>query len=150
MRLWSIHPKYLDARGLVALWREGLLAQSVLLGKTKGYRNHPQLLRFKGAENPVGAIAGYLRCVVQEADRRGYNFNRAKIVNKKSSKKLPVTTGQLDYEFSHLMAKLKRRDARLYNKLKNIKKVEASRFFGEKSGGVEFWEKRETGAGKNK
>jgi hypothetical protein len=29
-RIWSLHPKYLDARGLVALWREGLLAQAVL------------------------------------------------------------------------------------------------------------------------
>ncbi|WP_368086417.1 pyrimidine dimer DNA glycosylase/endonuclease V [Nitrosomonas sp. Nm34] len=26
MRLWSIHPKYLDAKGLLALWREGLQA----------------------------------------------------------------------------------------------------------------------------
>ncbi|HEU5178767.1 MAG TPA: pyrimidine dimer DNA glycosylase/endonuclease V, partial [Burkholderiales bacterium] len=32
MRLWSLHPKYLDARGLVALWREALLAQAVLRG----------------------------------------------------------------------------------------------------------------------
>ena len=77
MRLWSIHPKYLDAKGLVALWREGLLAQNVLLGNTKGYKNHPQLIRFKNSENPYGAIAEYLRYVVNEADNRGYNFNRS-------------------------------------------------------------------------
>ena len=41
MKLWSIHPKYLDAKGLVALWREALLAQKVLDGKTEGYKNHP-------------------------------------------------------------------------------------------------------------
>jgi len=142
MRLWSIHPKYLDAKGLVALWREGLLAQSVLLGKTKGYRNHPQLLRFKGTENPVGAIASYLRCVVHEADRRGYNFNRAKIAGKKSRKKMPVLTGQLEYEFNHLLAKLKKRDINLYNQLKDIENIEPGRIFEEKSGGVEYWEKR--------
>lgn len=32
MRLWSLHPSYLDAVGLVALWREGLLARKVLQG----------------------------------------------------------------------------------------------------------------------
>jgi len=30
MRLWTIHPKYLDRQGLLALWREALLAQKVL------------------------------------------------------------------------------------------------------------------------
>ena len=83
MRLWSIHPCYLDAKGLVALWREGLLAQNVLIGNTKGYKNHPQLIRFKNTNNPLGAIACYLRDVVDEADKRGYNFNRNKIVNNK-------------------------------------------------------------------
>jgi len=38
MRLWTIHPKYLDAKGLVALWRETLLAKHVLEGKTPGYK----------------------------------------------------------------------------------------------------------------
>jgi hypothetical protein len=33
MRLWSLHPEYLDANGLVALWREALLAQAFLQGK---------------------------------------------------------------------------------------------------------------------
>ena len=37
MRLWSLHPRCLDAKGLVALWREGLLAQEVLRGKTRDY-----------------------------------------------------------------------------------------------------------------
>ncbi len=34
MRLWTLHPKYLDPRGLVALWREALFAQAVLRGWT--------------------------------------------------------------------------------------------------------------------
>jgi hypothetical protein len=34
MRLWSLHPKHLDRQGLLAVWREGLLAQEVLRGET--------------------------------------------------------------------------------------------------------------------
>jgi Pyrimidine dimer DNA glycosylase len=49
MRIWSLHPQYLDRQGLTAAWREGLLAQKVLTGTTKGYRNHPQLRRFRAA-----------------------------------------------------------------------------------------------------
>jgi hypothetical protein len=36
MRLWSLHLKYLDAKGLVAVW--GLLAKKVSKEKTKGYK----------------------------------------------------------------------------------------------------------------
>ncbi len=75
MRIWSLHPKYIDSKGLVALWRETLLAQNVLLGKTKGYKNHPQLERFKEHENPLAAIGSYLLYVQEEASERGYNFN---------------------------------------------------------------------------
>ncbi|HKX52383.1 MAG TPA: pyrimidine dimer DNA glycosylase/endonuclease V [Nitrosospira sp.] len=37
MRLWTLHPRYLDTKGLVAAWREALLAQKVLSGLTSGY-----------------------------------------------------------------------------------------------------------------
>ncbi|MGP9584395.1 pyrimidine dimer DNA glycosylase/endonuclease V, partial [Micrococcaceae sp. AOP34-BR2-30] len=30
MRLWSLHPEVLDRQGLIAGWREALLAQAVL------------------------------------------------------------------------------------------------------------------------
>ena len=97
MRLWSIHPSYSDARGLVALWREGLLAQNTMHGNTKGYVNHPQLSRFKNTNNPIGAIASYLRYVADEADYRGYNFNRSKIANRRIRNAILVTNGQVDY-----------------------------------------------------
>ena len=67
MRLWSLHPGYLDSQGLVALWREALLAQKVLAGKTRGYKNHPQLERFKAHPHPPQAIAAYLVSVWEEA-----------------------------------------------------------------------------------
>lgn len=81
MRLWSVHPRHLDRQGLTACWREGLLAQKVLTGGTRGYRNHPQLRRFgtvpavATADSPVhpgGAITTYLHAVVDEAEARGY------------------------------------------------------------------------------
>ena len=103
MRLWSLHPGYLDGIGLVALWREALLAQKVLLGRTKGYKQHPQLMRFKAVSSPAGAVAAYLRCVADEADRRNYRFDRRKIGRAKYLHQIPITSGQLGYEFSHLL-----------------------------------------------
>jgi len=82
MRLWSIHPKYLDSIGLVALWREGLLAKKVLQGKTKGYKNHPQLIRFKNTKNPILSIDAYLYFVLEEASQRGFNFDNSKLGKK--------------------------------------------------------------------
>ncbi len=140
MRLWSIHPRYLDARGLVALWREGLLAQSVLLGNTRGYKNHPQLLRFKNTCNQVAAIATYLSSVADEAKRRGYHFDSRKIVNRRINNNLAVTDGQLDYEFQHLLKKLKKRDLDRYRKLKNVSAIEQHPLFDKVNGNVESWE----------
>lgn len=140
MRLWSIHPAYLDAKGLVALWREGLLAQKVLLGNTRGYKHHPQLTRFRDSTNPVGAIASYLREVVTEAEKRQYNFNRSKIVNKRITKKIPVTRGQVEYEFTHLLSKLHDRDPDLYRQLKSTKRIRLHPLFSRVEGPVEPWE----------
>ncbi len=141
MRLWSLHPVNLDAKGLVALWREGLLAQKVLLGKTKGYKNHPQLERFKATGNPVGAIASYLRAVVAEAERRGYQFDRSKIANRRITRKLLVTQGQLEYEFKHLLGKLKGRAPHLYLELNTIARIEPHPSFKKVSGAVAEWER---------
>ena len=80
MRLWTLHPRHLDAAGLVALWREALLAQAVLLGRTRGYTRHPQLQRFRAAADPVASIGAYLRVVADEATSRGYAFDATRIV----------------------------------------------------------------------
>ena len=110
MRIWSLHPEYLDARGLVALWREALLAQAVLRGATCGYRHHPQLARFRRRRSPVGTIAEYLRHVHAEALARGYRFDRGRIASAGASGRIPVTRGQIEHEWAHLKAKLVRRD----------------------------------------
>ena len=106
MRLWSLHPRYLDAKGLVALWREALLAQAVLAGKTRGYQHHPQLLRFSQCAAPGPTIAAYLREVLAEAVRRGYHFDASKVGPDGPFTPLTVTTGQLAYEWTHLSGKL--------------------------------------------
>lgn len=108
MRIWSLHPRYLDAKGLVACWRETLLAQKVLDGKTTGYRNHPQLVRFRAGDDPLALIGAYLEGIAMEADARGYRFNRTLILRGQQGESgaLPVTTGQLDHERDHLLAKL--------------------------------------------
>lgn len=115
MRIWTVHPRHLDATGLVALWREGLLAQAVLLGRTRGYTRHPQLQRFRAAADPVACIAAYLRAVAEEATLRGYAFDVARVV----SAELPIspideTDGQLRYEWEHLARKLQRRSPAWY------------------------------------
>jgi len=106
MRLWSINPKYLDSRGLVALWREGLLALEVLKGKTNGYKNHPQLKRFLKTKHPIEVMKNYLWFVYLESLDRGYHFNVEKIGKRNQIEKIFVTTGQLEYEMDHLRRKL--------------------------------------------
>ena len=140
MRLWSIHPGYLDAKGLVALWREALLAQNVLLGKTKGYKNHPQLIRFKNTSNPSGAMAEYLKVVADEADKRGYRFDNSKIAHQSFENKIVVTSGQVKYEFDHLLAKLKERAPDCYRQLKKTGSITVHPLFEEIGGEIEEWE----------
>ena len=140
MRLWSIHPQYLDAKGLVALWREGLLAQAVLAGQTKGYRNHPQLVRFLQSTAPQASIAAYLREVHAESLRRGYHFDERKIGNTLDFHSLPVTRGQLDYEWSHLTSKLLVRDPAWLKRFETLKQPAPHPLFHVIKGGRAPWE----------
>ena len=140
MRLWSIHPRYLDSKGLVALWREGLLAKAVLSGETKGYRHHPQLARFKASQDPVSFIAAYLKEVHVESLRRGYHFDEKKIGKTVRLNPLTVTEGQIEYEWSHLMAKLKTRDPDRYRQCETIKQPLPHPLFHVIKGGIASWE----------
>ena len=141
MRIWSLHPKYLDAQGLVALWREALLAQAVLRGRTKGYRHHPQLLRFREQASPIGSIAEYLRIVHDEAVSREYRFAAEKITRARARARLTVTRGQLEFEWQHLLSKLKTRDPQRLAQLKKVKSPHAHPSFRVVRGGVAQWER---------
>lgn len=110
MRLWSLHPRYLDRQGLTAAWREALLAQAVLLGRTRGYTRHPQLQRFREQPEPERAIAALLTGILHEADARGYRFTREKIVaDPTGAPPITVTSGQLAYEWTLLYERMLRR-----------------------------------------
>lgn len=141
MRLWSLHPKYLDPQGLVALWRETLLAQAVLCGETRGYRNHPQLERFKKHPAPLAAMSLYLKTIHAESEVRGYSFDKSKIQPAQKAVTIAVTSGQLAYEWAHLMSKLQVRNPVLYRKFQPTEAPEANPLFNVRPGEVESWER---------
>lgn len=140
MRLWSIHPKYLDSKWLVACWREGLLAKNVLLWNTKWYKNHPQLNRFKASFDQIKSIDAFLYQIYLEAKSRGYNFTLSKINKIDLAWIISVTKWQLDYEFSHLLSKLELRDNCKYRELLKEKNIESNSIFKIIDWEIEKWE----------
>ncbi len=143
MRLWSLDPSYLDRQGLLAVWREGLLAKKVLEGKTKGYKNHPQLIRFKFFKKPNEAINSYLYFIFLESQKRGYSFDKTKISGDKLNGIIKVTNKQLEFELEHLLKKLKKRDLEKFKEIKKLgqKKIKANPVFKTIKGKIEPWEK---------
>ena len=141
MRLWSLHPRYLDAQGLVALWREALLARAVLSGSTRGYRNHPQLERFRALAAPRSAINAYLRGVHTEALARGYAFDHTKIGPVRIAVRVPVTAGQVEHEWRHLLRKLAVRSPVLHERWRGIAMPECHPLFRVRRGPIEPWER---------
>ena len=141
MRLWTVHPKYLDAKGLVAAWREALLAQKVIMGRTRGYRSHPQLLRFREAGDPLAAIGAFLHELAAEAGRRGYKFNAGKIAVLRAVPKIRDTRGQLAYEWAHLTRKLRARAPAIALRLRYLARPEPHPLFRIVAGEVRSWEK---------
>ena len=141
MRLWTFHPKYLDSRGLVALWREGLLAQKVLRGLTTGYTAHPQLERFRRHPETLAAIGFYLVIVHEEACARDYDFDLTKLVSTAPVDPIEETRGQLSFEWKHFLFKLEVRDLSRYPSLKYVKTPHAHPLFRIGEGGIRSWEK---------
>lgn len=151
MRIWSLDPAYLDRQALIACWRETLLAQAVLHGNTKGYTNHPQLHRFKEAEDPKQAIVDYLHILADEADARGYKFNRTRLLGERLANPviMTVTDGQLRYELAHLINKLTARSPQVLDKLRLEEPTleldtylpRTHRLFTMIPGDVEHWER---------
>ena len=141
MRLWTVHPKYLDARGLVAAWREALLAQKVLAGTTRGYRHHPQLDRFRQSRNPSSGIANYLWSVADEAKERRYHFDVSRIAMPRGRITIPVTKGQLAYELTHLKQKLCQRDRKQLQLISKREPLKVNPTFKAVEGPIAPWER---------
>jgi hypothetical protein len=141
MRLWTIHPKYLDPQGLVALWREALLARAVLRGETVGYRHHPQLERFRAHHAPRTAINAYLVGVLEESQSRGYSFDTRKVGPVRVRIELPATTGQIRHEWRHLLGKLQARRPELFASVRAITKPQPHPLFRVTEGAIAAWER---------
>ena len=150
MRIWSLHPRYLDRQGLTACWRETLLAQAVLAGRTKGYRSHPQLERFRATPDPLAAVCAYLHDIALEADTRGYRYDRTRIDRALHGDppvpRIEVTTGQLTYEWQWLLSKLQARSPEVATQHAAIDVPDPHPLFTVVDGPVAPWEKiqRET------
>jgi hypothetical protein len=143
MRLWTIHPRYLDPQGLVALWRESLLARAVLRGQTRGYRHHPQLARFRAHPSPCYAINAYLAAIHAEATARGYRFDAGKLGPVRAVEPMPTTTGQVRYEWHHLLKKLAARNPELHCRWRAIRFPRCHPLFNRVKGPPEPWERVE-------
>jgi hypothetical protein len=141
VRLWSLHPQYLDSKGLVALWREALLAQAVLSGLTRGYTRHPQLERFREVPDSRAMIAAYLREVACEAGRRGYRFDRSRIMAKGDAGPVAVSDGQLHFEWRHLQSKLLVRDPDRHERHRRIDEPLPHPMFTVIAGPIASWER---------
>jgi Pyrimidine dimer DNA glycosylase len=141
MRLWTIHPRYLDAKGLVAAWREALLAQKVLSGDTSGYKHHPQLIRFRLQTNPIDAIGAFLIAIADEAKLRNYRFDTSKILSSGCDGQIEATNDQLLYEWQHLKQKLKLRAPDFYQRYGAIAMPEPHPLFRIVEGNISDWEK---------
>jgi len=142
MRLWTLHPQYLDAQGLTALWREGLLARKVLQGLTRGYRHHPQLMRFQAQPDPLLAIDTFLHAVHAESLARGYRFDAGKLGPQAMGIiRIDATSGQLAHEWRHLMAKLQARSPEAFGRWRTLQAPIAHPIFAIVDGPVEAWER---------
>lgn len=141
MRIWSLHPRYLDPQGLVALWRETLLARKVLRGETRGYRHHPQLWRFRETDDPLVAIDAYLAAVHAEATARGYAFDASKFDANARATAIPVARGQLAHEWLHLMRKLETRNPDLHLRWRDLRSPRTHPSFRVVAGPMADWER---------
>ncbi|GAA1128321.1 pyrimidine dimer DNA glycosylase/endonuclease V [Citricoccus alkalitolerans] len=166
MRLWSLHPRYLDRQGLTGGWREALLAQAVLAGRTKGYRSHPQLVRFRSHPDPAAAIGAFLLVTAEEAAERGYTFDLTRIdrpgrpssdqsdvgpdpaadgssaaLHRFPVTRIPVTEGQVAYEWQHLMAKISQRTPERLAGLAGVSAPQVHPLFEVVPGPLESWER---------
>ena len=149
MRLWSVHPRYFDRQALTSCWREGLLAQAVILEPGRGYSRHPQLERFRAAADPLAAVCSYLSAVADEADDRGYRFDRGRIRDPAArTTEIPVTTGQLAFEWLHLLAKLQRRSPGVWSRWQHVEVPEPHPSFRVVPGPIASWERAATTPGR--
>lgn len=138
MRLWTIHPEYLDNKQLSTLWRDTLLAKNVLSGLTKHHKSDSQLNRFQNHPIPRKAINFYLSIIWEESQNRNMPFDESKFskTSLKEKEFIEVNTGQVSFEFKRLKQEQK-------NDIIQIPaKIKIHPLFKSVNGPVEVWEKQ--------
>ncbi|GGD40181.1 pyrimidine dimer DNA glycosylase /DNA-(apurinic or apyrimidinic site) lyase [Microbacterium faecale] len=136
-----MHPRYFDRQALTACWREGLLAQAVIAEPGRGYSRHPQLRRFRQADDPRAAIGDYLSAIADEADARGYHFARGKVRVTGAAERLTLNDGQLVYEWAHLRSKLRARSPDVWARWQTLICPDPHPSFVVINGPIADWEK---------
>jgi hypothetical protein len=137
----DLAPQVSRPQGLVAQWRESLLAQAVLRGNTRGYRHHPQLARFQAQPAPVWSLNAYLAAIHAEATTRGYAFDRSKLGPRRAVQLIAVNDGQLTHEWHHLLHKLSVRSPELYSRWHDLAMPDCHPLFEVRPGPIEEWER---------
>jgi hypothetical protein len=137
-----VHPQYFDRQALTAGWREALLAQAVIATEGRGYSRHPQLERFRADPAPLEAVGVFLTGIADEADARGYRFDRTRILLPGSAlARIELPQGQLDYEWFHLLGKLTTRSPSVAERWSALATPEAHPIFRVVDGGIAAWER---------
>ncbi len=137
-----MHPQYFDRQALTAGWREALLAQAVIATPGRGYSRHPQLERFRADPAPLVVVGAFLTGIADEADARGYRFDRSRILVPGSVvARIALPQGQLDYEWSHLLGKLTTRSPLVAERWAAVTAPEAHPIFQVVDGGIADWER---------
>jgi len=88
----------------------------------------------------MACIGSYLHAIHDEALRRGYGFDRRRIIRVSRRIRLKSTVHQLAYEWHHLKAKLTVRDRKRLATLRGIRRPDPHPSFRIVAGPIEDWE----------
>jgi len=91
--------------------------------------------------DPLAAVAAFLAGIADEAQRRGYHFNAAKISRRRFKGQIPETNGQLLYEWRHLQTKLRARAPQMGRQFRGVTIPEPHPLFRIVPGKVRDWER---------
>lgn len=134
MSLWSVHPRYLDNKGLISAWNRGLQLQKQLSTEPARNTGNSQLIMFSRQEKPLHAIGSYLSFIASEGCRRGYKFTHEKILYPNFDEELlPIDSEQLRSENQMLQNRLKTRDKNRYQQLSSQSWPETHPLFNRKT-----------------
>lgn len=143
MHIWSLHPKYLDRRELKATWEYGLRALTFLTSSTGPGKFSPELSRFRTQAHPRITLVKYLRCLAEEAARRGIKLDTSLLprIPNITTAKIPIDAAQLDYEWQLLIRRQLGRSPRFIRRFTSSPAHDPNPLFYVREGGaVAAWQ----------